>query len=118
MTDSDKTKSRFRSSKCNINGRVYVIDLLQYANGCLSSVCEDPNPRIGAITVSIKSGERATSSALIPESKGSIFAAMVGELLAEKTRGIAVISLYLREELDASSMKTLINEVSSLLSKD
>jgi hypothetical protein len=73
---------------------------------------------MGAITVSIKTGERATSSSLIPESKGSIFAGMIGELLADKLHGIAVVSLYLREELDTDSMKTLINEVRKLLKKD
>ena len=73
---------------------------------------------MGAITVAIKSGERLTSSALIPESKGVIFAGMVGEMLAGKLRGIAVISLYLREELDTTSMKTLINEVRKLLNRD
>ena len=73
---------------------------------------------MGAITVSIKSGERSTSSSLIPESKGSIFAGMIGELLADKLHGIAVVSLYLREELDTDSMKTLINEVRKLLNKD
>ncbi|MGI0090400.1 MAG: hypothetical protein ACREBS_01700 [Nitrososphaerales archaeon] len=106
------------SSKCNIHGRVYIIDLLEFANGCFASISEDQNAKIGAITVSIRTGDRATSSALIPESKGSIFARMVGELLADKLHGIAVVSLYLREELEAESMKTLINEVRKLLHKD
>jgi hypothetical protein len=72
---------------------------------------------MGAITVSIRTGEMATSSALLPTGKGNMFAGMVGELLAEKLRGIAVVSLYLREELDSESMKTLINEVRKLLPK-
>jgi hypothetical protein len=69
---------------------------------------------MGAITVAVRTGERSTSSSLIPESKGGIFAGMVAEMLAEKHRGIAVVSLYLREELDSASMKTLINEVRKL----
>ena len=106
------------SSKCNASGRVYIIDLLQFTNGCFANISEDQNGKMGAITVSIKTGERATSSSLIPESKGSIFAGMIGELLADKLHGIAVVSLYLREELDPESMKTLINEVRKLLKKD
>ena len=43
---------------------------------------------------------------------------MVGELLAEKLGGIAVVSLYLREEIDSDTMKTLINEVRKLVAKD
>ncbi len=101
-----------------MRGRVYIIDLVQFANGCFANISEDQNGKMGAITVSIKTGERATSSSLIPESKGSIFAGMIGELLADKLHGIAVVSLYLREELDTDSMKTLINEVRKLLKKD
>lgn len=95
-----------------------MIDILTMSNGCFASISEDKTPRIGAITVSIKTGERAASSNLIPESKGSIFASMVGEMLADRLRGIAVVSLYLREELDSSTTKTLINKVRSLLGKD
>ena len=116
--DKDPTSKRLLSSECNIGGRIFEIDLFALSNGCFASISEGKVSRMGAITVAIKSGERFTSSALIPESKGAIFAAMVGEMLADKLRGIAVISLYLREELDTSSMKTLINEVRNLLNRD
>jgi hypothetical protein len=117
-TESSSPHGRLNSSSCNVKGRVFVVDILEFANGCFASISEDQNPKIGAITVSIKLAERATSSSLIPESKGIIFAKMVGELLADKLHGIAVVSLYLREELDPESMKTLINETRKLLSKD
>ncbi len=109
-------KKRLLSAECNVGGRIFEVELLVLSNGCFSSITEDRVPRMGAITVAVRTGERSASSALIPESKGSIFAGMVGEMLAEKLRGIAVVSLYLREELDAASMKTLINEVRKLLS--
>ena len=109
---------RLNSFSSNIKGRIFVVDLLEFANGCFASISEDRAPKIGAITVSIKTAERAASSSLIPESKGSIFAKMIGELLADRFRGIAVVSLYLREELDTDSMKTLINETRKLLNKD
>jgi hypothetical protein len=115
---ADRTGTRNKkllSAECNVGGRIFVIELLVLSNGCFSSITEDKTPRMGAITVAVRTGERSASSALIPESKGGIFAGMVGEMLAEKLHGIAVISLYLREELDTTSMKTLINEVRKLL---
>ena len=42
---------------------------------------------------------------------------MVGEMLAEKLGGISVVSLYLREEIDPETMKTLINEVRKLVAR-
>lgn len=110
-------KKRLLSSESNIGGRIFEVEILVLSNGCFASITEDKAARMGAITVAVKTGERFASSNLIPESKGAIFAGMVGEMLAEKLRGIAVISLYLREELDAASMKTLINEVRKLLSQ-
>ncbi|MDG6906141.1 MAG: hypothetical protein JRN20_10195 [Nitrososphaerota archaeon] len=117
-TSDDGVSRKHLSSRCDIKGRVYTIDLLIFVNGCFANISEDQSGKMGAISVSIKTGERATSTSLIPESKGNIFARMVGELLADKLRGIAIISLYLREELDAESMKTLINEMRKLLNKD
>lgn len=98
-----------------MGGRIFEVELLLLSNGCFSSITEDKTPKMGAITVAVRSGEGSRSSALIPEIKGGIFAGTVGEMLAEKLRGIAVVSLYLREELDTIAMKTLINEVRKLL---
>ncbi len=109
---------RLRSCQYNILGRIFAIDLLIMANGCFISVSEASSPRIGAITLSIKSERGVTSSNLIPDKRGSLFAGMLGEMLAEKTNGIAVTSLYLREELDSDSMKTLLNEVRKLMQRD
>ncbi len=109
---------RLLASETNIGGRVFVIEILPMANGCFAGISEDHVSKIGAITVAVKTGERSSSSALIPESKGGIFAGMIGEMLADKLKGIAVVSLYLREELDSPTMKTLINEVRNLVKKD
>lgn len=114
----DSNEKRLVSGKYEINGRVFVVDLLVFANGCFASISEDQNRKLGAVTVSVKAAQRSVSSSLIPESKGSIFAKMVGELLAEKLKGIALISLYIREEMGIETMKTLINEVRTLVDKD
>lgn len=112
---SRSEKSHLSSVESNVGGRIFKVEILSLANGCFASITEDKTPRMGAITVAVKTGERFASSSLIPESKGGIFAGMVGELLAEKLHGIAVVSLYIREELDTDSMKTLINEIRKLM---
>jgi len=114
-TNVGPERKRLLSVECNVGGRVFEVEILFLSNGCFASITEDKTPKMGAISVAVRTGERSSSSALIPESKGMIFAGMVGEMLAEKLHGIAVVSLYLREELDTNSMKTLINEVRKLL---
>ncbi len=109
---------RHVSTKFEIEGRVFTLDLLRFSNGSFANISEDPVPKLGAITISIKSQQRVNSSTLIPDRRGSIFSGMVGELIAEKTEGIAVVSLYLREDVDPQIMKILLNEISKLLEQD
>ena len=88
------------------------------SNGSFLSISENEIPRLGLITLAIRSERGTSSSTLIPDRRGSIFSGMLGELVAEKTGGIGLISLYLREEVDTSAMKTLISEVEKLISKE
>ena len=119
MSEADnklpERKAQLSSKECTVEGRQFVITLLPFPNGCFVSISEDKKQRLGSITLSVKSGGRAVSSPLIPESKGSLFASMVGEMLAERLGGMAIISMYLRSEIGAAGMKTLISEVRKLL---
>lgn len=121
MTDAGEKSTdgtaRLQTGECTIEGRQFVITLLLFTNGCFVSISEDSKHRLGAITLSVKSAGRAISSSLIPESKGSMLANMIGEMLAEALRGMAIISLYLRSEVGAADMKTLISEVRKMLEK-
>jgi len=112
------SSGRHVSSRSEIEGRVFTLDLLRFSNGSFANISEDPVARIGAISISIRTQQGVNSSTLIPDRRGSIFSGMIGELIAEKTKGIAVVSLYLREEVDPQIMKILLNEISKLLDQD
>lgn len=115
IPDGEALPNRLARVEKEIEGRIFVIEILLMSNGCFASISEDPKPRIALITLTISNGDRVQSSTLLPERRGSIFSGMVGELLARKTGGIAVVSLYLREEVDHQIMKTLINEIDKML---
>jgi hypothetical protein len=110
-----ESSKRLFSKTAEIEGRIFTIDLFKLSNGCFANVSEDPVPRLGAITISIRSDQGLSSSTLIPDRRGSIFSGMLGEMIAQKTHGIGVVSLYLREELDSAIMKILLSEVGKLL---
>lgn len=118
LSEHDFDKLELVSSHREIQGRAFEIHILRMSNGSFVSITEDRTPRLGPITLCIKSERGFSSSSLIPDRRGSIFSSMIGELVAEETGGIAVISLFLREEIDTASMKTLINEVERILSKE
>ncbi len=115
LTDFGSKEERVASIQTEIQGRIFVVEILRLANGCFASISENPEPKIGLITLSISNKNRVQSSNLLPERRGGIFSGMVGEILAHKTKGIAVVSLYLREEVDHEIMKTLLNEIDKLL---
>ncbi len=113
----DAPSRRLLSSKCVIDNRLFSVDLLKFSNGGIVDISEGKDSRIGAITVCIKGNQGVSSSSLLPDKRGSIFAEMVGELIAEKTSGIAIVSLYLKEYVDMNATKTLLNEVRELVNR-
>lgn len=117
MTQKPEGGKRFVSVQSEIEDRVFTVDLLRLSNGCFANVAEGANPRLGAITISIKSQQGVNSSTLIPDPRGRIFARTLGELITERTEGIAVISLYLRAEVDSEITKLLLAQVSKLLAE-
>ena len=114
MSEAHKS-GRLVGKKLDANGRVFNVELLKFSNGIFATISEDPEPRLGTITLSLKTHERVSSSNLIPDRRGSIFSGMVGELIVEKTQGISIVSLYLREEIDATITKMLLSTISELL---
>ncbi len=118
ISDSSEARpSRFFSSKCAIGSRTFNIDFLKFSNGGIVDISEGKDSKIGAITVCIKGSQGVSSSSLLPDRRGGIFAEMVGELVAEKTSGIAIVSLYLKEDIDTNTTKTLLNEVTVLVNR-
>jgi hypothetical protein len=113
-TEASGEKALHHSKRCEIEGRKFAIELLSMSNGCFVSISEGSSPRMGAISLCVKTERGVSSSTLIPDRRGGIFAGMVGELLAERCKGIVVTSLHLREELSVSHMKTLLNQVGDL----
>ncbi|MHB8568215.1 MAG: hypothetical protein ACYC7D_09150 [Nitrososphaerales archaeon] len=115
---SDSTKDRVLATRCNVNGREFTIEILPMVNGCFASITEDKYARMGAISISIKAEKKSVhSTALVPDRRGGLLAGMLGETLAGKFGGICAVSLYLREEIDAEAMKTLISEVRELVAQ-
>ncbi len=118
--DADASRldaARFYSSQCRIGNRTFNVEILRFSNGGFVDISEGQDARIGAISVCVKTNQGVTSTNLVPDRRGGIFAQMVGELVAERTSGMAVVSLYLKEEIDPSITKTLLSEVRTLSAK-
>jgi hypothetical protein len=98
-----------------IDDRDFLIQVLRLANGRFVTVSEGAKNRIGGLILSLRTGERATTSTLIPGKFGGIFASMIAELVAARTNGIAIVSLYLVSDLPTTATRQLFGEVEQLL---
>lgn len=94
------------------------MQLLKFSNGCFLSISEDGVSRLGSIVMAIKVGERVESKVLIPSKYGGVFLNILGELVANVTNGIALISYYASKDLDSNSMRMLLSEIKDFICKD
>lgn len=93
-----------------MNHRDFLVQVLPYDNGNFISITEGKE-RIGTLVVSISSGGRISTAAVIPSKSETIFLKMVSERVASTINGICIFSLNIEKDLDLNSMKILMNEL-------
>ena len=91
-----------------------MVQILPYDNGNFISITEEKE-RIGTLVVSISSGGRISTAAVIPSKSKTIFLKMVSERVASTINGICIFSLNIEKDLDLDSMKVLMNELMEII---
>jgi len=97
-----------------VNHRDFLVRVLPYDNGNFISITEGKE-RIGTLVVSISSGGRISTAAVIPSKSETIFLKMVSERVASTINGICIFSLNIEKDLDLDSMKVLMNELMEII---
>jgi hypothetical protein len=97
-----------------VNHRDFLVRILPYDNGNFISITEGKE-RIGTLVVSISSGGRISTAAVIPSKSETIFLKMVSERVASTINGICIFSLNIEKDLDLDSMKVLMNELMEII---
>ncbi len=97
-----------------MNHRDFLVQILPYDNGNFISITEGKE-RIGTLVVSISSGGRVSTAAVIPSKSETIFLKMVSERVASTIGGICIFSLNIEKDLDLDSMKVLMNELMEIV---
>ncbi|MGI0074600.1 MAG: hypothetical protein ACREA5_01515 [Nitrosotalea sp.] len=91
-----------------------MVQLVPYDNGNYISISEGKE-RIGTLVVSISSGGRVSTAAVIPSKSDTLFLKMVSERVASTMNGICIFSLNIEKDLDLDSMKVLMNELMEII---
>ena len=97
-----------------MNHRNFLVQILPYDNGNFISITEGKE-KIGTLVVSINSGGRISTAAVIPSKSETLFLKMVSERVASTLNGICIFSLNIEKDLDLDSMKVLMNELMEII---
>jgi len=97
-----------------VNHRDFLVQIVPYDNGNYISISEGKE-KIGTLVVSISSGGRVSTAAVIPSKSDTLFLKMVSERVASTINGICIFSLNIEKDLDLDSMKVLMNELMEIV---
>jgi len=96
------------------DGRVFNINVIRAKNGCFLIVSEGEEIRLGSIALSVKIGDRANSSIIIPSKFGDVYSRIISESASIMIDGIVIASLYAITPIDAQIAIRLLNEIKEL----
>lgn len=97
-----------------IEKRAFSIRGLRAVNGCLLIISEGRDVRVGSVALSVRVGDRANSTVIIPSKFGDIYSSIFAETVANLINGIVIASLYATTPMDTVVAKKLLDEVRSL----
>ncbi len=106
----------YKKKTLNLNYREFLIQVLAFDNGNFISITEGKE-KIGAMVVSIGSGQHTSTATVIPSKSESLFLKMISEQIASTIKGICVVSLNIQKQLDLETMKELLNEIMEIVRK-
>jgi len=93
-----------------VDGRLFNIHIIRAKNGCFLMVSEGEEIKLGSIALSVKIGDRANSSIIIPSKFGDIYSRIISESASMMINGIAIASLYSINPMDAQIARRLLEE--------
>lgn len=109
----------FSQQALDLDGRSFFVQVQRLDNGVFVSVSEGASKRIGSLAVSLVSQAGAvpvTTTIIPPRSQDSaFFIRMVAEQLSTRTSGIAVVSIYVKNELKISMSKVLLEAIVGMI---
>ena len=97
-----------------LDGRVFNIHIIRAKNGCFLMVSEGEEIKLGSIALSVKLGDRANSSIIIPSKFGDIYSRILSESVSIMINGIVIASLYSITPMDAQIARRLLEEIKDL----
>ncbi|MCP8308396.1 MAG: hypothetical protein H3Z54_06840 [archaeon] len=104
----------FSNKRLVTDGRLFNIHTIRAKNGCFLIVSEGEEMKLGSIALSVKIGDKANSSIIIPSKFGDIYSRIISESVSIIINGIVLASLYSITPIDAQIARRLLEEIRDL----
>ena len=100
----------------HLEDRNFSLIVQTFDNGCFISLSED-NMKIGSLVVSLSNKSNSVTTTVIPSKSESLFIKLIAERISAKIDGIAIVSLFLKKEIEPNTAKALMSEIIKLIEK-
>ena len=107
----------FLNKIVKLENRTFSLRTQKFENGFFISVSED-NDKIGSMTISLANGPTPTTTTIIPSKNESLFLRLISERISMKINGIALVSIFVKNELEPSTAKALMSEVMEMIENE
>ena len=106
--------SAFLKKTVDVEGRTFQVQVLRFENGNFVSVTEG-NEKIGSMVVSLATGPKPVTTTVIPARTESFFIKLAAEKISSAIWGIAIVSVSVQREIDVSSAKAIMREITEMI---
>ena len=106
--------SGFFKKTVDVGNRKFQVQVLGFENGNFVSVTED-DEKIGSMVVSLATGPKPVTTTVIPSKTESLFIKLTAEKISTTVHGIAIVSVYVKNEIDTESAKAIMNEITEMI---
>ena len=107
----------FLNKIVKLENRTFSLRTQKFENGFFISISED-NDKIGSMTISLATGPTPTTTTIIPSKNESLFLRLISERISTKMNGIALVSIFVKNELEPSTAKALMSEVMEMIENE
>ena len=100
-----------------LESRSFSLNLQKFDNGYFVSISEGTD-KLGSMVVSLAAGPSPITTTIIPSKTESLFLKLLADRISTRIRGIAIVSAYIRSELETDTAKLLMTEIVEIIQND
>ncbi|MFB5608799.1 MAG: proteasome assembly chaperone 4 [Nitrosarchaeum sp.] len=106
--------SGFSQKTVNLETRSFSLKIVKFDNGYFVSVTEGTD-KLGSMVVSLSTGPTPITTTIIPSHSESLFLKLIAERISTRMKGIAVVSAFVKKELDPNTAKAIMTEIMDMI---